>query len=95
MNSIEDLLGFERHALFLCSMGFRPENAEKHKKRIAELEAEREQQFKDYCHALKLVAKRLCREGEAPPHWVRPMGYDNWIDHKRRLRTQEYPVGHH
>lgn len=93
--TIEDALGAERHSLFLCSMGFRPENAEKHRKRIDELVAEREQQFKDYCHALKLVANRLYPEGEAPPHYYRPMSPDNWIDSKRRMRTQTYDQFHH
>lgn len=94
MNSIEDILGFERHSLFLCGMGLHPENAEKHKKRIVELEAERDHQFKDYLKAMKSLANRLPK-GEAPLHWVRPMGFDNWIDRKRRMRTQTYDYGHH
>lgn len=96
MNEVENNLARERHALFLCGMGFRPEDAEKHQRRITELEAERDHQFKDYLKAMKLVANRLCPEGEAPPHWYRPMGFDNWIDSKRRMRTQTYDdYGHH
>lgn len=93
MNSVDDYLAHEKHSLFMAEQGLYPENAPKHRQRIAELEQEREAQFKDYCKALRLVANRL-PEGQAPPHWYRPMSPDNWIDRRRILRTQRYEHGH-
>lgn len=94
MNSVDSHLAYERHALFMAEQGLYPENAPKHRQRIAELEREREQQHKDYCRTFEMI-EAMQPKATPLPRWLRPMSPDNWIDRRRIMRTQRYEHGHH
>jgi len=94
MTSLDRALEIETHDAMMCRLGFRPENLERHERRIVELRFLREQQHQEYLEA-RSIEERMTAPGLREPSCVQPLGPDQYFDGRGELREQRHVEGHH